>query len=78
MFKESQHKRAFVIRFDNEIDLEAGHFGGRVEHVESCRATHFRSLDEFLEFLNQVLKEISVIEPHDAPSSCADKHSEDD
>lgn len=47
--------RAFVIQFRAETDAPAGRLAGRVEHVASGRAAHFRSLDELLAFLDQVL-----------------------
>jgi hypothetical protein len=54
-----QHRGAFVIQFNDETDLTTGKYQGRVEHVESCRALHFYSMDELLSFLDQVLKEVS-------------------
>lgn len=52
-----QHKGAFVIQFRPEAEVDSGRFEGRVEHIASSRATHFRSLDEFLAFVAQALKQ---------------------
>ena len=53
-----QYRAAFVIQFRPETDIEAGQFEGRVEHVASCKATRFHSLDELLAFIASVLDEI--------------------
>jgi hypothetical protein len=54
-----QHKGSFVIQFRPETDIEAGRFEGRVEHIASCKATRFHSLDELLGFIASVLTEVS-------------------
>ena len=53
-----QHKLAFVIQVRTDTDLAAGRFEGRVEHIDSTKATRFQSLDELLTFMAQVLAEI--------------------
>jgi hypothetical protein len=53
-----QYSGAFVIQLRPESDLEAGLFEGRIEHVASCKAARFYSLDELLVFIGSVLKEI--------------------
>jgi hypothetical protein len=53
-----QYKGAFVIQFRPETDIEAGRFEGKVEHVTSCKATRFHSLDELLGFIASVLAEV--------------------
>jgi hypothetical protein len=53
-----QQKAAFVIQLRPETDIEAGQFVGRVEHVASCRAARFHSLDELLRFMAAVLEEV--------------------
>ena len=45
-------RRAFVVQFSNECE-PGKTFLGRVEHVPSGDAIHFRSLDEFLGFLTR-------------------------
>ena len=57
-----QYKAAFVIQFRAETDIEAGRFEGRVEHIASCKATRFHSLDELLAFIASVLAEVSTAE----------------
>ena len=54
-----QYKLAFVIQFRPETDVEAGRFSGKVEHVASCKATRFHSLDELIGFIASVLTETS-------------------
>ena len=54
-----QYKAAFVVQFRPETDIEAGRFEGKVEHVASCKATRFHSLDELLAFIKTVLIEIT-------------------
>jgi len=53
-----QYTGAFVIQFRPETEIEVGRFEGRVEHVASCRATRFHSLDELLAFIARVLAEV--------------------
>jgi hypothetical protein len=55
---EWQHKAAFVIQFRPETDVEAGRFEGRVEHVASCTATRFHSLDQLIAFIASTLGEV--------------------
>lgn len=50
-----QYQAAFVIQFRPETDIESGRFEGKVEHVASCKATRFHSLDELLAFIADVL-----------------------
>jgi hypothetical protein len=57
-----QYKAAFVIQFQPETDVEAGRFAGRVEHIPSCKATRFHSLDQLLAFIASVLAEVSKAE----------------
>lgn len=54
-----QYTAAFVIQFRPETDIEAGRFEGRVEHVASCKAGRFHSLDELLAFIADVLTEVT-------------------
>ncbi len=48
-------RRAFVVQFRAEADVEGGRFAGRVEHVVSGQASLFHSLNELLAFFAQVL-----------------------
>ena len=52
-----RYKAAFVIQLRQESDIEAGRFEGRVEHIESYKATRFHSLDELVSFIANVLPE---------------------
>lgn len=57
---EWQYRAAFVIQFLSETDIDAGCVKGRVEHVASCKAAFFQSLDELLAFLANVLAEVNT------------------
>jgi len=48
---------AFVVQFRETTDIEAGRLEGRVEHIASCRAARFRSVEELLAFVSRVLAE---------------------
>ena len=50
--------RAFVVQFRAETDVKQGRFEGRVEHVVSGQASHFRGLDELLAFLAHVVADL--------------------
>lgn len=56
---------AFVVQFGMETDVARGQFVGRVEHVVSGQATHFRTLEACLAFVGRVLADV-----HGQP--CAD------
>ena len=61
---ESWHyKAAFVIQLRPETNIETGRLEGRVEHVGSTKATRFRSLDELLTFMANVLAEARNSDP---------------
>ncbi len=47
--------RAFVVQFSKESNFATGRLTGRIEHVTSGRATPFRSMDEMMGFVGQVL-----------------------
>ena len=46
---------AFVLQLGPATDVRAGRLEGRLEHVASTRAVRFRSLDELLEALAELL-----------------------
>jgi len=56
--EEWQHTAAFVVQFRAGTDIEAGRLEGRVEHVASTRAKRFNSLDDLLQFIAAILKEL--------------------
>ena len=60
-----KYKCAFVIQFQPETDLEAGRCLGRVEHITSYKSVRFRSLEELLDFVAQVLTETRAGEEQD-------------
>lgn len=53
-----QHKAAFVIQFRPETNVASGKFEGRIEHISSSRSVRFRTVDELLEFVTQVLSSL--------------------
>ncbi len=57
-----QYNAAFVIQFRAKTEIENGRFEGRVEHVASCMATRFHSLDQLLGFIAIVLAELKRTE----------------
>jgi hypothetical protein len=53
-----QYKAAFVIQFRPDTDVATNRFEGKVEHVTTCQATRFHSLEELLQFIASVLSEV--------------------
>ena len=49
------YSRAFVLQLGPDVDVRAGRLEGRVEHVASTRSARFRSLDELLAALADLL-----------------------
>jgi hypothetical protein len=49
------YARAFVLQLGPATDIPAGRLEGRVEHVASTRSARFRSLDELLAALADLL-----------------------
>jgi hypothetical protein len=47
--------RVFVVQFRAGAEVPHGRVAGRVEHVVSGQATHFRSSEEWLTFMASVL-----------------------
>ncbi len=47
----------FVIQVRETIDLERGQFEGRVEHIDSGRSKHFRTVEDLLSFVVQHAKQ---------------------
>jgi hypothetical protein len=48
--------RSFVVRLYPSVDLDAGEISGWVEHVVSGEAVEFRSVEELLRFISQLLR----------------------
>lgn len=55
---------AFVVQFGPETDVARGQCVGRVEHVVSGQATHFRTLEACVAFVGRVLATV-----HGQPSA---------
>ena len=51
--------RAFVLQFESNCGFER-EVRGRVEHVASGRALRFRSRDDLVTFLAEVLREVAA------------------
>jgi hypothetical protein len=53
--------QAFVVQFGRETAVDAGRIAGRVEHVVSGRVARFQSLDDLMDFMTAVLREVEEI-----------------
>jgi hypothetical protein len=62
-------ERAFVVQFDAATLEVRGYVAGRVEHIVSAQATHFRSWEELQAFVTRVLMARSA-----APETAAEPH----
>ena len=60
-------ERAFVVQVRSGLDHEDGDLAGRVEHIVSGEAMHFRSPGELLAFLRRVL--LGTRTPAGAPAA---------
>jgi hypothetical protein len=49
---------AFVVQFGTATDVARGQFVGRIEHVVSGQATHFRTLEACVAFVGRVLADV--------------------
>ena len=49
--------RAFVVQLSAASDLQRRRLSGRIEHVVSGTSTHFRSLEQLLEFIGLLLRD---------------------
>ena len=55
-------KRAFVVQVHIDADVEQGQWLGRVEHLVSFQAAHFKSIEELLAFMVKVMTEPKPLE----------------
>ena len=55
--------RAFVVQLRATAAVAQGQLTGRVEHVLSGQAAHFRTLDELLAFMARVLTGLESAAP---------------
>jgi len=56
-------RRAFVVQFHADTELETDRVSGRVEHVVSGQAIAFSSLEALLAFMNKVLRKVRTAHP---------------
>jgi len=56
-------RRAFVVQFGVQTDVELGRFVGRVEHVVSGHARRFQTLEELAGSLVQMLVTLGTLPP---------------
>jgi len=56
-------RRAFVVQFSAQTQVELGWFAGRVEHVVSGHARRFQTLDELVGCLVQMLVALGTPPP---------------
>ena len=56
-------RRAFVVQFSAQTQVELGWFAGRVEHVVSGHARRFQTLEELVECLVQMLVTLGTPPP---------------
>jgi hypothetical protein len=59
-------QRAFVVQVHAAAQVAQGQLAGRIEHVVSGQAVHFRTLDELLAFIARVLT-APAPEPQEVP-----------
>lgn len=50
-------RRAFVIQFRPDADLQQKRWEGRLEHISSGHVMHFHSLQELLGFLCEMMQQ---------------------
>ena len=56
--------QAFVVQFGRETAVDTGRMAGRVEHVVSGKVARFRSLEERVAFLTEVLRTVEATTRH--------------
>ena len=56
-------RRAFVVQFSAQTQVELGWFAGRVEHVVSGHARRFQTLEELVGCLVQMLVALGTSPP---------------
>jgi hypothetical protein len=53
-------QQAFGLQLQQDADVKQGCFAGRVEHVDSGRCLRFRTLEEFLAFIEAHLTDSTL------------------
>jgi hypothetical protein len=56
-------RRAFVVQFSAQTQVDLGQFTGRVEHVVSGHARRFQTLEELIGCLVQMLATLGTTSP---------------
>ena len=56
--------QAFVVQFGRETAVDTGRMAGCVEHVVSGKVARFRSLEELVAFLTEVLRTVEATTRH--------------
>lgn len=46
-------QRDFVVQIRPGADLRAGQLEGRVEHIDSARSAHFKTVEELVDFISR-------------------------
>jgi hypothetical protein len=46
-------QRDFVVQIRPDADVRTGQLEGRVEHIDSARSTHFKTLEELVDFISR-------------------------
>jgi hypothetical protein len=59
MRTDPPYARTFVDQFGPATDIAAGRMEGRIDHLASTRSARFRSLDELLAAMAELLAEVS-------------------
>jgi hypothetical protein len=54
---ESCAGRVFVVQLSLDASPSSGRFCGRIQHMRSCDAAHFGSLDELAQFMRFRLRD---------------------
>jgi hypothetical protein len=49
---ESCSGRVFIVQLSLDASPSSGRFCGRIQHMRSCDAAHFGSLDELAQFIS--------------------------
>jgi len=57
-------EQAFVVQFGRETAVDTGCMAERVEHVVSGKVARFRSLEELVAFLTEVLRTVEATTRH--------------
>jgi hypothetical protein len=65
MRTDPPYVRTFVVQLGPDTDLGAGRLEGRIDHLASTRSARFRSLDELLAAMADLMAEAAPPAPDD-------------